>query len=153
MANRSSSAPVRERCFRPPRASLTTVAIRLSVLLPVIACVGCGEDEPGFRIVSFDGAIERIDAGPDFASRITIRYYSEKHKKEVLGTSLVTRETEIMINGAVAKLSNLREGEPIHADVRIVTGRSTDQRNRTATVTERTVLRIVVDRPGPGGNG
>ena len=102
-------------------------------------CPGCRENEPGFEVVSLEGKIENIEMTSAETGEITIVYYSEKQKREALGIGLVTRETEIMINGAVATLKHLRPGDRVRGDVRIEKKRGKKR---------QTALKINVDRPG-----
>lgn len=105
---------------------------------------GCRKEEPTYEVVSIDGKIERIKLTSDDTGEISVSYYSEKKGQEVIDTGLVTRETEIMINGAVAKLEDLREGERVRGEVRV------DKKGKER---QKTALKIYVDRAKPvGGN-
>jgi len=120
----------------------------LSALVMLLGAVapGCNEDEPDFEIITLDQArIEKIDLTREGQGKITVSYYSEKRKAEVIGEGLVTKETEILINGAVAKLKDLREGERVRGEVR-VEKKGRDKR--------QVAIKIFVDRPKPvGGDG
>jgi len=96
------------------------------------------------EIVSLTGTIEKIQRASDTTGEISVLYYSEKKKQEIVGTGEVTAETEIMINGAVAKLADLREGDKVRGEVRVV-----KHKGETAM----TALKISVDRPKPVGEG
>ncbi len=127
---------------RPIRASwLLGLVIFLGTMAP-----GCSEDKPDFDIITLDQArIEKIDLTSDGRGKITVSYYSEKRKEEVVGEGLVTEETEILINGAVAKLKDLREGERVRGEVRVE--KKGREKNQIA-------IKIFVDRPKPvGGDG
>jgi len=89
-------------------------------------------------VITLEGKIEQIDRTTDETGEITVLYYSEKHKQDMLGAGLVTRETEIMINGAMAKLKDLREGDRVRGEVR-VEGKGKQKR--------QIALKIYVDRP------
>ncbi|MBI4716855.1 MAG: hypothetical protein HY763_03550 [Planctomycetes bacterium] len=109
-----------------------------SVLAVLAASVGgCGDDEPTFEVVPLEGKVEKIEVKPDGSGRITVSYYSEKHKQEIAGTGTVTRETEIMINGAAASLRDIREGEQVHGEVRV---------EKKGKEKKQIALRIYVDR-------
>jgi transcription termination factor Rho len=110
----------------------------------IIAFSGCRPDAPAFEVVTLEGKIEKIDRTSAETGEITVLYYSEKHGQEMLGTGLVTRETEIMINGALVKLSDLREGDRVRGEVRV-------ERKRGGKA--RTALKIYVVRPLPIGQG
>jgi transcription termination factor Rho len=119
------------------------------VCLPIIAVLvavpGCRKQDPGFEVITLEGTIEKIKLTADDAGEITLTYYSEKHGQEMEGIGLVTPETEIMINGAVAKLKDLREGERVRGEVRIE--KENDKKRQIA-------LKIYIDRPKPvGGEG
>ena len=106
-------------------------------------CPGCSEPEPGFELVTLEGTIEEITRNTDESGQITVLYYSEKQGQEIIGTGLVTRETQIMVNGAIARLRDLREGDRIRGEVRVE--KKGDDKIQTA-------LKIYVDRPTPVGS-
>lgn len=112
-------------------------------LCAVALCApGCRKDDSGPEVIPLSGTIETIEMTGEHAGRISVLYYSEKHKQEMIGVGDVTKETEIMINGAVAKLSDLRKGDRIRGEVRV------HKKGGTKT---QTALRIYVDRPVPVG--
>ena len=118
-------------------------------LICVLTCAvvfgGCRKNEEGPKVQSLKGKVERIEVNPDGTGRITIIYFSEKQDQEITGTGLVTKETEILINGAVASLSDIREGERVRGEVRII--KKGEERTQVA-------LKIYIDRPKPvGGAG
>jgi len=124
---------------------IRTVWLLGLVMLLGVAAPGCREDEPDFEIITLDQArIEKIDLTSDRKGKITVSYYSEKRKAEVVGEGLVTEETEILINGAVAKLKDLREGERVHGEVRV------EKKGREK---RQVAIKIYVDRPKPVGGG
>lgn len=120
-------------------------AILLMLLIPVLllASPGCRKQDPGFEIVTLEGKIEQIERITDETGEITLLYYSEKHKQEMTGMGLVTRETEIMINGAIGKLQDLREGDRVRGEVRI---------EKTGKEKRQIALKIYVDRPTSVGD-
>jgi hypothetical protein len=63
-------------------------------------------------------------------------------EKPMTGIGEVTNETEIMINGAVASLKDVREGERVRGEVRI------DKKGETR---KQIAVRIQVDRAQPVG--
>lgn len=115
---------------------LACVAVSLSF-------AGCSRNEDAARVQNLQGKVEKIVVNPDGTGRITVLYFSEKHDEEIAGTGEVTAETEILINGAVAKLSDIREGERIRGEVRI------EKKNGIKT---QTVLKIFIDRATPVGS-
>ena len=89
------------------------------LVLVLATLAGCSEDKPSVSLLSLKGKIEKIDRTSDRAGTITVQYYNEKQGKEVIGSATVTADTEIMINGALAKLSDLREGDRVRGKVRV----------------------------------
>jgi len=122
---------------------------RLDILLlmvgfaSLLTASGCRRSEPGFEVLTLQGKIEKLDVHSDETGEITLLYYSEKHGQEMIGSGLITKETEIMINGAIARLSDLREGDRVRGEVRIE--KKKGERMQTA-------LKIYVDRPEPAGD-
>ncbi len=114
----------------------------LAVLM--VACPGCKDKDPGIDIVALEGKVEKIEISGNDSGKITVVYYSEKQGQDVLGTGLVTKETEIFINGVASKLKDIREGDRVHGEVRIEKG--SEPRSQTA-------LKITIDRPKPVGDG
>ncbi len=108
----------------------------------MVTCGGCKEKDPGFDIVALEGKVEKIESAGDGTGKITVVYYSEKQGQDMLGTGLVTSETEIFINGVASKLKDIREGDRVHGEVRIDKG--SEPRIQTA-------LKITIDRPKPVG--
>lgn len=105
---------------------------------------GCRENEPGFEVITLEGKIEKIERTSDVIGEISVLYYSEKHGQEMIGLGLITTETEIMINGAVAKLRDLREGDHVRGEVRV---------EKKGGEKKQVALKIYVDRPKPTGGG
>lgn len=126
-----------------PRDYITRTVILITTVL-LLAGPGCREGEPAFELVTLEGRIEKISRTSDETGEITVSYFSEKHKQDILGTGLVTQSTEIMINGAIAKLIDLREGERVRGEVRV---------DKKGAERIRTALKIYVDRPKPVGGG
>ena len=93
------------------------------------------------EVFSLEGRIEKIERQSDNTGKITVVYYSEKQKMEVPGTGQVTKETEIMIDGAVATLKDLRDGERVRGEVRV------DKKDGKKA---QTVLKIYAERAKSG---
>ena len=115
----------------------------LLALLPVL-CGGCGEKQPQAEIISLEGKVEKIERTSDTTGKITVAFFSEKQKQEMTGTAQVTKETEIMIDGAAATLKDLREGERVRGEVR---------GEKKGGKKVQTVLKIHVERPKSGASG
>ena len=115
------------------------------ILTVVFVCPGCRTDDDGVKVESLEGKVEKVVLNRDGTGEITVAYFSEKHNQDVVGTGVVTKETEIMINGVVATLKDIREGERVRGEVRI---------EKKSGKKVQTVLKINVDRPKPiGGEG
>lgn len=114
-----------------------------SLLCTVLAVVvgaglsGCKEDEPGFKTRTLSGTVETIDLAN---SRVEISFYSQKHDRKVTAEVVVTPETEIFINGELAKLEDVKVGERAEGEA-IVTREGNKQIN--------TVTRVRIERATP----
>ena len=109
----------------------------LNVALPILLlCLpaGCREEETAPKHRTVEGIIERIDADN---AQVTLRFYSDKRQVERMVTGTVTPETEIMINGVLSSLDELRIGERVTVAGR-VQGHGGDQ--------EVIAVKVVVER-------
>ena len=88
---------------------LMTPARMLAAAL-LVALGGCGDKEPAHAHRKVEGIIESIDQAN---SEVTLRYFSDKHKAEMTITGAVTSDTEILINGVISNLADLRPGERV----------------------------------------
>ncbi len=105
---------------------------------------GCGEKQQQAEIISLEGKVEKIERTSDNTGKITVAFFSEKQKQETTDTAQVTKETEIMIDGAVAILKDLREGERVRGEVRV---------EKKGGKKLKSVLKINVDRPKSSASG
>lgn len=87
-------------------------ALLLTPLL-IVSIHGCRKEDREPEIRSVEGVIQNLDLAN---SRITLRFYNERHKRYVTVTGQATPETEIEINGVIATLQDLRIGERITAE-------------------------------------
>lgn len=127
------------RRFRPQHS------IRFFCLAAVLAgCPGCKDREPESDILALDGKVEKIEIAGDDSGKITVEYYNEKQGQNTLGTGLVTKETEIIINGVASTIKDIRQGDRVHGEVRI------DKKGESRV---QTALKITIDRPKPIGEG
>ena len=126
--------------LRHSRFDILMLAVGFASLF---TAAGCRRNDPGFEVLTLQGKIEKLDVNSDETGEITLLYYSEKHGQEIIGAGLVTRETEIMINGAIAKLSDLREGDRVRGEVRL-------EEKQSEKI--QTALKIYVDRPEPASD-
>lgn len=116
------------------------------LVLILATLAGCSEDKPHVSFLSLKGKIEKIDRTSDRTGTISVQYYNEKQSKEVIGSAIVTADTEIMINGALAKLSDLREGDRIRGKVRV----EKKEGRQTQTVLQ---MRVTRAEPAPTEGG
>ena len=113
-----------------------------AAILAAGVAVGCRQKDDTPEILSLNGKVEKIDLA---SGLITARYYSARRDAEVVGTGEVTGETEILINGVASKLADLRVGDRIRGEIRIV---------NEGEKTRRLILKMDVDRAKHGaGNG
>jgi hypothetical protein len=89
----------------------------LVVLLAVAAMSGCAKKEKETEVIDVEGTVEKIDL-PGRA--VVVRTYNRKHDREIRATVHVTDDTEILINGALAKLSDVKVGETAFGTVKII---------------------------------
>jgi hypothetical protein len=120
---------------RVPATGAAAIFLTALALLP--ATPGCTERDRSPEVFSIDGKIDDIKITGS-GGEITATYFSEKHNQNVVATAVVTKDTEIMINGALAGLSQIRKGEAARADVLV--DRSGEERTYK-------VLKIYIDRP------
>lgn len=114
--------------------------------LTLLLAAGCKQKDAEFEVLSLSGTIEKIEPNTQDqdTGRIAVRYRTEKRPDEQVGHGQITRETEIIINGALAKLGDLKTGETIRAEVRVQKG---------AEGQTPFVLRIRVDRAATDAGG
>ncbi len=115
---------------------------RASGLAALFALAGCRKEEEKRTVVPLEGKVERIALKSDGTGEITVSY-TDKQQRPATGTGLVTTETDIMINGAVATLKDIREGDRVRGEVRM--DKKGDERKLVA-------LRIRVERAQPVGD-
>lgn len=116
---------------------------RIGLSLTVIAGwglglgAGCKDQEPESRVRELSGVIVKIDAKN---KEVTVRYYNEKKKMEMIHPVKVTDETEILINGALADITAVKEGERAKGSIRV---------SQTDQGFELTALRVEIKRAQP----
>lgn len=107
---------------------------------------GCRQEKPSMSIIPLEGKVEKVEARPDGTGTITILYFNEKKGQEVADKGEVTKETEIMINGAVASLADIKIGERVRGEVKV---------EKVGEERRHTALKINIDRamatPPAGG--
>ncbi len=119
--------------------------IGFAVALASAFCLltGCSKEKNEPRMDEVTGTIENIGA-----KTVTVRSFSKKHNKELTYDVQVDSETEILINGSLASISDLKIGEAASGSVRIVE-KDKDQRIITA-VKVRVERAEVLKAPGAG---
>lgn len=113
---------------------------RTWLLIAAVACgvsAGCNEREHEPKVVSLKCVVERIDRQN---REVTVRFYSEKRDAELTQVVRVTDETEILINGALARLADIKEGERAEGSIRVT---------KSADATVYTALRVQIKRADP----
>lgn len=108
------------------------------LLVATVGSGGCAKDNPRAHVLSLEGKVRAVDRKSDQIGTVTVTYYSEEHKQEMEGTGDVTPETEILIDGAVATLRDIREGDHVRGEVRV---------EKVDGKRKQTVIRIHVQRP------
>jgi len=86
-------------------------ALTITLLL-----AGCGPDRERPKTRQVTGTVEKINLETGV---VQVRAYSEKHEQEFDAEVRVTDDTEIMINGALVGLDDVRVGETAKGTVRI----------------------------------
>jgi hypothetical protein len=119
---------------------------RVLILMALLSVLGggCGEKQQQAEIISLEGKIEKIERTSDTKGKITVVFFSEKQKQEMTGTAEVTKETEIMIDGAAAILKDLHDGDQLRGEVRV---------EKKGDKKVQSVLKIKVERPKSGASG
>ncbi len=118
--------------------------VALSALAMGVVGSGCRQQEARVEVLSLEGTIEQVSAALDGTGSVAVSYYNDKRKEDAVGTGIVTKETEILINGVVAKLSDLRVGDRVRGEVRV----EKDGQDR-----KQVALKIYVSRAASGNGG
>jgi hypothetical protein len=95
------------------------VAVRMLTVGMVLATLagGCAEEDIETSIIEVEGTVMKINPN---ARTVTVRSYNKKNDREVEAVVEIGDETEIMINGSLAKLSDVKIGERARGNVRII---------------------------------
>ncbi len=119
------------------RAGWNGSLVIFMVLAGLVATGGCRDQKPSVSILPLEGKVEKVDVRPDGTGSITILYFNEKKGQEVADKGEVTKETEIMINGAVATLADIKVGERVRGEVKI---------EKVGEERKHTAIKINIDR-------
>lgn len=109
----------------------TAFLLGLGLLASIAGCPNRGESTTVREVV---GTIEEIDLQN---KRVKVKAYLEKHETYETFLVHVTNETEILINGSLATLNDVKEGERAEGRVRV---------NRSEGRTELTALAVSIER-------
>ena len=113
---------------------------RTWLIIAALACglsAGCSKRNHEPKVVSLKGIVERIDRQ---TKEVTVRFYSEKRDAELTQVVRVTDETEILINGVLATLADVKEGERAEGSIRAT---------KSGDETIYTALRVRIKRADP----
>lgn len=113
--------------------------IRMSaaILAASTLLIGCEEKKDKPRTLYVRGTIEQIDL-PNHT--VKVRTFSDKRQSEMVHTVDVNDDTEIKINGAIARMEDVRVGETAEGWITVV--KTDNQRRLIAT-------RVEVERAEP----
>ena len=75
--------------------------------------LGCSDDKPKRKYHVLEGTVKNVDLS---TNKVSMLWYSEKRGMELTVDGTVTGETEVLINGRVAKLEDLIIGERIKVE-------------------------------------
>ena len=123
----------------------TLHALGLSVALAVAAgsVVGCGNDSDRPKYREITGRITSIDLKTGVVS---MSYHNPKHKREMPLSGRLAPDAEVFINGATARLQDLRVDDHV-----TVTGRR-DKRDGEHPLIATRVHVTREERPSPGAS-
>jgi hypothetical protein len=105
------------------------------------ATMGCAKESPE-EIHTLQGRVEKVRRSSDASGEISVRFYSEKNEREIVGTATVTPQTRIERAGQAASLADVQEGVQVKGQVRSI--KKDGQRTYEA-------LLIEIESPPAGG--
>jgi len=108
----------------------------------LVGAGGCSDKASSVDVIALEGKIDKIERTSATTGRLTVLYHNDKHGQDMVGIGDVTAETEILIDGTLATLADIREGERIRGEVRID---DVDGQER------KTVMKIHIERAKPIG--
>jgi hypothetical protein len=103
----------------------------ITAMLPL---AGCSDRKESTRVEEVVGTIEEIDLANN---RVKVKAYVEKQESYHTFVVHISDDTEVMINGSLAKLTDVHEGERAEGRVRIT---------RKDGVTTFTALAVKIER-------
>ncbi len=123
--------------MQKPDCLLTWVALGLT-LIP-----GCSKKESE-ELITLRGRVEKVRRTSDSAGELTVRFFSDKQNKEIVGLAFVTPETRIEKNGTTASFQDIQDGVQVNGQVRSV--KQDGQRRFNAVL-------IQIETPPPSSGG
>ncbi len=128
------------------RYTNTTTMRRWGASLCVMVCLlvagGCSDKDSSVDVVTLEGKVDKIERTTATTGTLTVLYRSEKHGQDMVGIGEITSETEILIDGTLATLADVREGERIRGEVRI---------DKVNGQERKTVMKLHIERAKPIG--
>lgn len=113
--------------------------IRLGAVIALgagfLACGACGHKDAAPEHRTIDGVAESIDPS---TNQVSMRWYNQKKQQDMKVAGTVTDQTEILINGRVARLEDIKVGEKVKATGRIMKDSGATQLTVIATRIEVT---------------
>jgi len=98
----------------------------------LVHIVGCGQEKAEPEIQTRTGTVLSID---EATGKVAMSFYHKKKQIEVTIEGTVTPQTEILINGRIAKMNEVKIGEKV-----TVTGRVEKDGARTRLVATKVVI-------------
>ena len=96
---------------------------------------GCAEEAPKRKYRVLEGTAEKIDLK---TGQVSMNYFSKKRNEELAVEGRITDETEVLINGRLARLEDIRPQEHVR-----VTGYKEGKGANALVV----VTRVEIERP------
>jgi len=82
----------------------------LSLLVAVCVLAGCREEKPERKYKQLEGLVDSVN--PE-TGEVAMLWYNEKKGRNIRVEGTVTKDTEILINGRVARLEDIRPKERV----------------------------------------
>lgn len=90
----------------------------LGACLPIlVAGSACRRNEPAPIHRTISGTAESID---EASNQVSMRRYNDKKQRDEIVSGVVTDQTEILINGRVARLGDIRVGDRVKVVGRVL---------------------------------
>lgn len=96
---------------------LRTTTWSLGIMIGLQLLTGCSRKESN-ELITLKGRVEKVRRTTDSTGEITVRFFSDKQDKEIVGSAFVTSDTRIEKNGGPASFQDLQEGVQVNGQVR-----------------------------------